>query len=301
MYKKIIIIFGILLIICSSIFAIWKGNNNQSDEDDLKSKVDEEMSYIGKSIIELANELNNITIEEYKVTTQINNTSTKQTGEKENSSSTDSDSNSSSDSSSQENTSGGSNNSSSNNITTSYKILPNTQNTNDINWNEIESKLNNLYSTWSQVVLDLYKINNNNDNILTFEKDLDETAKYIKNKEKVNSLSLVAKLYSYIPKFISEYSPENTRKINIEYAKSSIINSYALIEQEKWNEIKSEISKAEDNYNKILNDIDNNKNQYNINKGYILLKEYQNSVDLNDKEVLYIRYKNLIEEIINID
>ncbi len=58
---------------------------------------------------------------------------------------------------------------------------------------------------------------------------------------------------------------------------------------------------AEQNYNKILNDIGGNKNQYNINKIYILLKEFQSSIDLKDKDVLYLRYKNLIQEIINVE
>lgn len=82
--------------------------------------------------------------------------------------------------------------------------------------------------------------------------------------------------------------------------KTNILNAYALIEQEKWDEIKNQISQAENNYNKVLNDINNNKNQYNINKVYILLKEFQNSIDIKDKDVLYLRYKNLIQEIINI-
>ena len=49
---------------------------------------------------------------------------------------------------------------------------------------------------------------------------------------------------------------------------------------------------------KQILDLKNNKfNEYKVNKTYILVKELQNSLDLQDKEVFYIKYKNLLESI----
>ena len=39
------------------------------------------------------------------------------------------------------------------------------------------------------------------------------------------------------------------------------------------------------------------KNEYKVNKTYILVKELQNSLNLQDKEVFYMKYKNLLESI----
>lgn len=233
MYKKIIIFFVIVLILGTSVFAIWKGVNKPSEEENLKSKINEEMNYIERSIINLANQLNNIYIEDYKVSTKTSKVSENQTKEQDNSSS----------SSEQDGQSSGDSNSSSSNTTVLYKMVPTTRENEEIDWTKIESDLNTLYSTWSQVMLDLYKVNTNNDDILAFGRNLDEATKYIKNKDKVNSLSLIASLYNYIPKFINSYSPEDTRKIYNETTKANIINAYALIEQEKWEEILSKITR----------------------------------------------------------
>lgn len=238
MYKKIIIFFVIVLILGTSVFAIWKGVNKPSEEENLKSKINEEMDYIERSIINLANQLNNIYIEDYKVSTKTSEASKNQTKEQDNSSS------SLSSSSEQDGQSSGDSNSSSSNTTVLYKMVPATRENEEIDWTQIESDLNTLYSTWSQVMLDLYKVNINNDDILAFGRNLDEATKYIKNKDKVNSLNLIASLYNYIPKFINLYSPEDTRKIYNETTKANIINAYALIEQEKWEEILSKITRS---------------------------------------------------------
>ena len=52
-------------------------------------------------------------------------------------------------------------------------------------------------------------------------------------------------------------------------------------------------------FTKLLTNIEkqDNKNQYNINKAYIMINEMQNSVTLQDKEIFLIKYKNLLEEL----
>ena len=197
------------------------------------------------------------------------------------------------DNSSKENSSNESNNETSN---ISFSMTQNTINTDEIDWKNLESEISNLYKSWSEIIIDLNKVNGNNENILKFSNDLDETTKYIKAQDKVNSLSMVAKLYSYLPQFMELYEKDG-RKIAFMQIKTNIIRAYSIIEQEKWEEIKKEISSSINSFNTILNDVNNNKNQYNINKTYVLLNEFNNSIDTNDKEILYIKYRNLIQEI----
>lgn len=275
MYKKIIIFFILLILIAGSSFAIWKNNEKPNDEEKINSKLNSEMEYLNTSLISIANGLNNIVIQEYKITESSNNNTSKN------------------DNSSKENSSNESNNETSN---ISFSMTQNTINTDEIDWKNLESEISNLYKSWSEIIIDLNKINNNNENILKFSNDLDETTKYIKAQDKVNSLSMVAKLYSYLPQFMELYEKDG-RKITFMQTKTNIIRAYSIIEQEKWEEIKKEISSSINSFNTILNDVNNNKNQYNINKTYVLLNEFNNSIDTNDKEILYIKYRNLIQEI----
>ena len=283
MYKKIIIFFILLILIAGSSFAIWKNNEKPNDEEKINSKLDSEMEYLNTSLISIANGLNNIVIQEYKITESSNN----------NTSSESSNNTSKNDNSSKENSSNESNNETSK---ISFSMTQNTINTDEIDWKNLESEISNLYKSWSEIIIDLNKVNSNNENILKFSNDLDETTKYIKAQDKVNSLSMVAKLYSYLPQFMELYEKDG-RKIAFMQTKTNIIRAYSIIEQEKWEEIKKEISSSINSFNTILNDVNNNKNQYNINKTYVLLNEFNNSINTNDKEILYIKYRNLIQEI----
>lgn len=283
MYKKIIIFFILLILIAGSSFAIWKNNEKPNDEEKINSKLDSEMEYLNTSLISIANGLNNIVIQEYKITESSNN----------NTSSDSSNNTSKNDNSSKENSSNESNNETSK---ISFSMTQNTINTDEIDWENLESEISNLYKSWSEIIIDLNKVNSNNENILKFSNDLDETTKYIKAQDKVNSLSMVAKLYSYLPQFMELYEKDG-RKIAFMQTKTNIIRAYSIIEQEKWEEIKKEISSSINSFNTILNDVNNNKNQYNINKTYVFLNEFNNSIDTNDKEILYIKYRNLIQEI----
>lgn len=283
MYKKIIIFFILLILIAGSSFAIWKNKEKPNDEEKINSKLDSEMEYLNTSLISIANGLNNIVIQEYEITESSNN----------NTSSDSSNNTSKNDNSSKENSSNESNNETSK---ISFSMTQNTINTDEIDWKNLESEISNLYKSWSEIIIDLNKVNGNNENILKFSNDLDETTKYIKAQDKVNSLSMVAKLYSYLPQFMELYEKDG-RKIAFMQTKTNIIRAYSIIEQEKWEEIKKEISLSINSFNTILNDVNNNKNQYNINKTYVLLNEFNNSIDTNDKEILYIKYRNLIQEI----
>ena len=58
------------------------------------------------------------------------------------------------------------------------------------------------------------------------------------------------------------------------------------------------MTECEKTFKNVVNDIEfAKKNEYKINKTYVLIKELQNSLDLQDKEVFYMKYKNLLESI----
>ncbi|MFR5684932.1 MAG: hypothetical protein ACLUD1_13015, partial [Clostridia bacterium] len=104
-------------------------------------------------------------------------------------------------------------------------------------------------------------------------------------------------LYSYLPKYLETSSEDGYAK-NLAYTKSYILNGYAFVEDDNWEGVKNELKKAEDQYVTILNDVNNHSSsEHNINKAYVLLKEKENSLDGKDKDVYYLKYRNLMEEL----
>ena len=57
--------------------------------------------------------------------------------------------------------------------------------------------------------------------------------------------------------------------------------------------------KAEGKFLEVLNNKSKDKDQrkYNINKTYILIEELKNSLSKKDKQLYYVKYKFLIEEL----
>ena len=143
-------------------------------------------------------------------------------------------------------------------------------------------------------------VNVNNDDILNFSNILNQTIVNIKQENKVNTMLDLANLYGYIPNYLKQFSNDE-EKISIEYIKSNILNSYALVEQERWDEVKEQVFNSVENITNIMNSINTEQfSQYQINRIYVMLNELYSSIDLKDKQLYYIKYRNVMEELMNI-
>lgn len=291
--KNIFVVFTIISIITMT------GCSKNDDKENLKDKVNEELNYLDTHIISMANNLNNISLENYKITSESveveekskkvstgntggsQETATGQTGEESSGQSQ------------------SSQNSENNNINTT-KMEENAildSNQDDIDWKTMKYEIENINQTWSVILLDLYSLNVSNDDIVAFSEILNNSIISIKNENKIDSLSNIAKMYSYIPIYEKAISAENSMQ-NIKQTKSFLINAYSFVEQGNWNEIQTNINECEKTFKNIVNDMEfAQKNEYKINKTYVLIKEMQNSLYLQDKEIFYIKYKNLLESI----
>ena len=286
-----------LLFVGIMIFAVCFSLTGCSDdkEDDINKKVSEEIKFLDSKIIGMLNSLNNISMNNYTVQTETvpSTSSSSSNNSSQQSSSGDGSSNGNSDGGNSTEQSSGNNQTSNSYKMTQNSILTDSK---DVNWNNMKTEIENLYDYWSPIVLDLYKLNVPNSDILNFSSDLNTTIGYIKAEDKANSLTSLAKLYSYLPKYADSYSNDEKFK-NTLHTKSNVLNAYSVIEQDKWDEVNTNLAKAEEYYMKMVDSINEMPNQYNINKGYILIKEFQNSIGSNDKDLLYIKYKNTIQEL----
>ena len=281
----------VIIITIITILSIKQGKAQATSTEDLQEKVDSEMKYLDEKLLSMLNGLNNIMLRNYLVTSQEVGQSSEETDNESSGTTKNSDETQiESDSDSTDNEERVSSH--------ELKAVGVLTTSKDANWETLKTEIEILYSSWSTIILDLYKLNVNSEDILEFSTLLDSATIFIKNEDKPQTLSALANLYACIPKYIEGYS-NDSKKINIQKTKSSIINAYAVVENENWNEVSGQINNAELSFLNVLNS-SSTEEDYDINKTYILLKELQNSISEKDKDIFYIKYKNVIEKINNI-
>lgn len=120
----------------------------------------------------------------------------------------------------------------------------------------------------------------------------------IKAKEKLKVSENLARMYNILPEFIKNTEIEQLKKDTIEI-KTNILNAYAYVDKNEWDKVQGEVINAEKKMVKTMNDTSKKQDQrkFNINKSYILIEELKNSIPLQEKQIFYIKYKNIIEEL----
>ena len=315
-YKKFLYIFLIVVVFILGIFlytTISKGN----DEDE-KEKSLAEVEYLEKKIVTLLNELNNIESRNYNLS--VSEISKEDSSESNSGSSTQSESQSGGQSSgsgqgseeSQEESGGnsqgasgnGNNNTSNgedeNNEEYTLKETGVLTNTADINWENIKTEVENLYSPVPTITLDLYSLDIAREDILGFNQELDNLTKTVQEENKENTLASLSRLYDYIPKFADKVTGDTTYKAVIQ-TKDNLFKAYSKLDSRNWQEISNDVKSAIDTFsNRLVNTNTNSSKQYVINKIYIMLNELQNAVNVQDESIFLIKYKNILEEMNNL-
>ena len=291
----------LILVIC--LFFLVGCSDNTSDTQS-KEKLTSEIKYFSSHIAKLLNDLNNISLQNYELTSRKVNidSSSNNSSSSEGSSS----SGSSSNSGGQSQSGSGQGSSQNNDQSAESQSITVTDmqansvlktNTDDINWDLVKTEIEQINTSWNVVMLDLQNANVSNTDIMAFSNLLDKTIISIKNEDKNTSLTNLTALYSYIPKFLNSVSMDKSLQ-NIETTKYNIFIAYTAVSQDDWNTANTNIANAESTFLSVLNDTDYSKNrEFKINKTYVLLKDIQNSIVNKDKELFFLKYKNLMESL----
>ncbi len=304
-----IILVAIIVVLFYAIY-VNASKNNQIDQ---KQKTLTEIEWIESKIINLCNTMNNISFENYKleVSKKGEEESKKSNNGEESTSGGGSESDSEEANSNKENSdtgdsSGSSSSGSDTNISSKEEVkkfeLIN-QNvltaSDEINWNNVKSEVETLYTSIPSITLDLYQVNLNQDDILGFNKEYDNLTKAVKEENKKDTLTQLVTLYEYIPKFVKNVNDDVLYQINIQ-TKAHILKAYVKLEDKDWTGIQGDVQNAIDTFNQLLTTtgIDTSK-QYSVNKSYVMLNELQNAVQMQEESVFLIKYKNLLEELSN--
>lgn len=300
-YRKIAYIFLILIIIVLS-FTVYATVSRDPDKIEKEKRISE-FEYLESELVDIFNELNNIQLSNYNVSVNNITSQTKREDEgKSNGEQTQQ--------GGQQSNTSGSNSQNDNSLTNTSNVSETKQqkeynlkrnailtNNEDINWNDIKSKIEIVYSSIPTITLDLYKYNINQDDILSFNKEFDNLTVVIKQNNKQNSLTQLSKLYDFMPKFTQSIYEDELRKTIIE-TKSNVLKAYSKLDTDNWNDISNDTTQAVKSCSKLLTNpnIDQSK-QYEISKIYVMINELQNAVQVQDKQIFLIKYKNIIEEI----
>lgn len=290
----ILVLFFLIILAVGGYFVYGNFKTNESNSTDtLISKATSEIEYLSSNIINIMNEINNISYSNYKIVNEeIEASGASSDTESEQSSNQGSGQNSEqTNSTTQENT-----------INTSSMVSDNILSSRgqDVNWDEINSKVQELYSSWTTIMMDLTSLNVNKDNLLKFNQTLDSITKNVEDKNKSEALINSASLYNLISSYIGDFS-NDTEKNSVLNVRSNILYSYAYTESGDWAKVSEYIGKAKQDFSNLLNNQINNINKIDvINKAYILLNELEQDCNNQDKNVFLVNYSNLMQELQNI-
>lgn len=308
MKKYIVTIITLFFIIAISIVGYFIYGNikesKASSNDMLKEKCISEIEYLGDNIIYVMNELNNISYTNYKIVSEeIEDSSSNE--ESSSSGSGSNQGNSGEESSARSSNQGNSGQGESGNtITTTNMSKANSiledDNTDDIDWNSVDMKIQDMYSAWTTIMIDLSSLNVNKDNLLKFNSTLDKISSGIEQKDKENILINLSDLFNLLSGYISEFSGDSNKN-SVFNVQCNILYSYSEMERDNWEEASNNVTKAEENFSNILNNQINNIDKIDIiNKAYILINELKEDCNSKDRKVFLINYANLMQELQNI-
>lgn len=306
MKKQIII--GSIILICIVACVVFIINKNNSKDTSLQAKTEEEIEHLEEKIVAMMNSLNKITLsnsvlveektnENSQTSGNTNQTNNNSQEDAEGNSNQSSDSGSSSGSSDSDNDKENTTKGNAKYEIVNDSILASQNQT--VDWEYIKSSAETIHSSWATLTIDLHSLNVNSQDILNFSSVLDQVTLSAKQEDKTATLNNLASLYAFFPIYIKQIS-NDSEKINIDYTKACVLNSYALVEQNKWDEMKLQVTNGINYFTNILNSVNDEKqNQNKLSRTYVLLNELNNSIDLKDKDLYMIKYRNVMEELVN--
>ena len=161
-------------------------------------------------------------------------------------------------------------------------------------WETIQTQIENLYQTWNTISIDLNALNINGKSILAFNDYLNSSTQSIKKKDKKTAMMEITKLYQLLPKYSEDYKP-NSKETNVLEIKNAVVTAYVYVTNEEWDAAKKQLSGAVTQFTSLLNSVGQNfQNQTLVNQCYILVNELNKAIGLQDKEIFFIQYQNLM-------
>lgn len=167
---------------------------------------------------------------------------------------------------------------------------------NSIDWKTIQGDEKNLLNSLDTIVLDLSELNVKNEDIVKLSDEINNLIVVTSEENEVLMVSKLKDIYSLIPSILQTFEKDQN-VINKKKIRELILSCYSLANEDKWDECKTEITNLENKYKEMMNDLNYaENNSYNLNNVYVLIEEFKNSIELENKELINLKYVNLIEK-----
>ncbi len=300
--KKIFKLSLEILNIVILIFLLSGCKSLGSEKASIEQKLNTEISYVDGELISILNKLNNIDYSRYKVTAkEVKNEESSSGSSQGEGSSGGQSSEGSGDSNANGQSSEGSSQQKSSSSQENSKIFSMERNNilgNDaeISWDELKSNIENLYSTWTVVALDLKEIGVSNEQLTEFSKNIDRVAISVENEDEVGTMENVINLYSFLPKFVDKFAEE--KEVNVIYSKYNLLICYKYAASEDWEQLRNSITDLKMSFSNVVNKKDeySGKN-VNIESASVIINDMEDSSEIEEKDVFFLKYKSLMEEL----
>lgn len=170
----------------------------------------------------------------------------------------------------------------------------------NINWENIEYIYENIFIAWQTMQVDLTDQKVSSEIINKYNSDLNGIANSIIQQNKESTMINYFNLYADICDIVKYISKENNL-LNLYYAKLYLLNAYTLSESKKWNEMYESVANSESYFKNSYNEKTEGANSKDINQSKynekiaMSLSNLKDSINLNDKNIFYIQYKNVMQ------
>lgn len=307
-YSKLIYAVLILIIVILVIYIVKSNTqkNGKDEKEEIKEKTLSEIQQIENKFLNLFNQVNNIKFENYTISVlkedkqdKSSNSESDNSSEKSDSSGKNSEKKGQGDSENSDSKTNQESSSQKNSDNKQYKLEEKGILTKDseTDWEQIKKDVEKIYTNLYSLTMDLYQVIQNQEDIVKFNKELDNLTQAVKDEDKESTLKELSTLYDYLPKFV-ENCTNQQKDIAVIKTKNNIFKAYSKLEKEEWESISNDINNASKDFKELITNMENETvNPYNVNKTNIIIDELKNAVNLKDKEVFLIKYKNLLEEL----
>lgn len=289
--KRNIKSFLIIIISIILVLTLTGCRNSKNSEEELKQKINAEISYIDNELLSMVNSLNNIYFDKYKVDEQK---IPKKSSDSEKEESSNKDGNESNSKDGAENESGKESSEDSSQKISSMKRNNLLKSDTEIDWDDLRNKVESLYDVWTTISVDLKEVGVNDEILSQFENNIDNVAVAVKQENKQATLENTIQIYKQLAEFVKSYGSDDS----ILQTKYKLLVCYNYASQEQWELFQEALTDLKMSYSNFIN----KKTEYkgketNIKNASMMINEINNTIDTKDKEIFFIKYKNLMQEL----
>lgn len=164
-------------------------------------------------------------------------------------------------------------------------------------WDEILEDARKIENGMATTLVDLAALNIESSEVAKLSTGINNMIIAIENKDETSFIVELNNIYALIPNYLSKYLKDNELVFK-KQLKYFAISTYVGFEMGNIELAKGQIAEAEKQYSEKMKDVNYvQKNEYNVNKIYVLIQELKSAVDVGSLELVKTKYVLLVQEI----